>query len=94
YEDDQVLAFYDITPQAPVHIVVIPKQHIPSPAAVTAQNSAAVAHVFEVIARLAAELSLEDGFRVVSNCGEAAGQTVPHLHFHLLAGRNLGWPPG
>ena len=94
YEDDQVLAFYDIDPQAPVHFLVIPKAHIVSPARITAENSAVVAHVFEVIARLAGELGLENGYRVVTNCGADGGQSVPHLHFHVLAKRSLAWPPG
>lgn len=94
YEDDQVLAFYDIDPQAPVHFLVIPKAHIASPARITAENSAVVAHVFEVIARLAGELGLENGYRVVANCGADGGQSVPHLHFHVLAKRSLAWPPG
>ena len=94
YEDESVLAFYDIDPQAPTHLLVIPKQHIESCAAVTPENSAIVAHCFEVIASIAAQLGLESGFRVVSNCGESAGQTVPHLHFHVLSGRDMTWPPG
>lgn len=87
YEDETVLAFRDIHPQAPVHILVIPKAHIESAACVTPDNSALVAHCFEVIARLGKEL--EGGFRVVSNCGPNAGQTVPHLHFHILGGAPL-----
>lgn len=94
YEDDSVLAFYDLEPQAPVHILIIPKAHIPSAAQINGENSAVVAHIFEVAARLAAELNLQDGFRIVSNCGESAGQSVPHLHFHLLGGRDFTWPPG
>ncbi len=94
FENDDVLAFKDINPQAPFHAVVIPKQHITGAAAITAENSAAVAKVFEAIAEIAAAENLSDGFRVVTNCGEAAGQTVPHLHFHLWARRDLGWPPG
>lgn len=89
YEDDTVLAFYDIAPQAPVHILVIPKQHISSAAEITAENSAVVAHIFEVIAKLAAELNLEKGFRVISNVGEHGAQSVKHLHFHLLGGKQL-----
>lgn len=89
YEDETVLAFRDIAPQAPVHILVIPKVHIASVAEVTAENSTIVAHIFEVIAKIAAQEGLEDGFRVVSNCGEHAGQTVPHLHFHILGGKKL-----
>lgn len=94
YEDETVLAFYDLEPQAPVHVLVIPKAHIPSAAAVTPENSAVVAHIFEVIANVADELGLKEGFRVVSNCGACAGQSVPHLHFHLLGGRDFTWPPG
>lgn len=90
YEDDQVLAFYDIEPQAPVHILVIPKEHIGSAAEITPENSAVVAHIFEVIAKLAAENHLDSGYRIISNVGKDAGQTVPHLHFHILGGRPLG----
>ncbi len=93
YEDDICLAFNDIDPQAPVHFLVIPKVHIPSAAAVTPENSAAVAHIFEVIAEIAAEKGM-DSFRIVSNIGEQAGQSVPHLHFHVLSGRDMTWPPG
>ena len=94
YEDDTVYAFRDINPQAPVHILIIPKQHIKSAAEITPENSAVVAHIFEVAAKLADELGCSDGFRIVNNCGDSAGQTVKHLHFHLLAGRDLTWPPG
>ncbi len=93
YEDELVYAFYDIDPQAPVHFLVIPKEHIPSAGAVTPENSAVVAHCFEVIAQVTRELGITD-FRVVSNCGLQAGQSVPHLHFHVLAGRDMTWPPG
>ena len=89
YEDDSVLAFRDIAPQAPTHILVIPKTHIASVAEVTAENSAVVAHIFEVIAKVAAQEGLENGYRVVSNCGDHAGQTVHHLHFHILGGKQL-----
>ena len=89
YEDDLVLAFRDIAPQAPSHILVIPKNHIPSVAGITAENSALVAHIFEVIPKIAEEEGLSGGYRVVSNCGADAGQTVPHLHFHILGGRAL-----
>lgn len=94
YEDDRVLAFYDIDPQAPVHFLVIPKQHLESVDAITADNSSIVAHVFEVIAEIAKKLQLTNGYRVVTNCGEDGGQSVPHLHFHILAKRSLKWPPG
>lgn len=89
YEDDQVLAFYDIEPKAPVHVLVIPKLHLSGAAAVTAETAPVVGHVFEVIPVIAEKLGLTE-FRVVTNNGEAAGQTVQHLHFHLLGGRQLG----
>lgn len=90
YEDEQVLAFKDINPLAPVHILVIPKIHIESVAAVDSENSAVVAHIFEVIAKIAKEQDVDkDGFRVVSNCGENGCQSVKHLHFHILGGRRL-----
>lgn len=94
YEDELVYAFYDIDPKAPVHFLVIPKAHIPSAASVTPENSQVVAHIFEVIARLASEMDFQDGFRIVSNIGRQAGQSVFHLHFHVLAGRDMTWPPG
>ena len=94
YEDDTVLAFKDLDPQAPTHLLVIPKQHVRSLAEIDASNSAVVAHIAEVIAKLAKDLDLKDGFRVVSNCGNSAGQSVKHLHFHLLAGREFTWPAG
>lgn len=93
YEDEQVFAFKDIAPQAPTHFLVIPKRHIGSAAEICAENSEIVAHTFEVIAKLADEMKL-DGFRVVSNVGESAGQSVHHLHFHVLSGRDMTWPPG
>ena len=89
YEDEAVLAFRDIAPQAPTHILVIPKAHIASVAQISAENSAVVAHIFEVIAKVAEAEGLADGYRVVSNCGDHAGQTVHHLHFHILGGRQL-----
>ena len=89
YEDETVLAFRDIAPMAPTHILVIPKTHISSAADITAENSGVVAHIFEVIAKIAKEEGLEEGFRVVSNCGPHAGQTVHHLHFHILGGKQL-----
>jgi len=94
YEDETVFAFRDIEPQAPQHILIIPKQHIKSAAEITPENSAVVAHIFEVAAKIAAELGFSDGFRIVSNCGDSAGQSVKHLHFHLLSGRDFTWPPG
>lgn len=94
YEDESVVAFYDLDPQAPTHILVIPKEHIASAAEITPENSAVVAHIFEVIAKLSKELDMKDGFRVVSNCGESAGQSVKHLHFHVMSGRAFTWPAG
>ena len=93
YEDETVYAFYDIDPQAPTHFLVIPKAHIQSCGEVTKGNAALVGHMFQVIAQVTKELGVTD-FRVVSNCGAQAGQTVPHLHFHVLAGRDMTWPPG
>ena len=89
YEDETILAFRDIAPMAPTHILVIPKAHIPDAGSVTAENSAVVAHIFEVIGQIAKAEGLTEGFRVVSNCGPHAGQTVPHLHFHILGGKQL-----
>ncbi len=90
YEDDDVFAFRDIAPQAPVHILVIPKTHIASAGEVTEENSVLVAKCFEAIAKIAVQEKLGSGFRVISNCGPDAGQTVPHIHFHILAGKKLG----
>ena len=89
YEDENVFAFRDINPQAPVHILVVPKQHIACAADITAENSAVVAHVFESIAKIAKAEGLDNGYRVVNNCGEDGGQTVMHLHFHILGGLKL-----
>lgn len=89
YEDETVFAFRDINPQAPTHILVIPKEHIPSVDGITAENSAVVAHIFEVIPQIAQAEGLAEGYRVVSNCGAHAGQTVHHLHFHILGGHQL-----
>lgn len=88
YEDEQVLAFYDIQPAAPVHFLVIPKQHIADCGDITPENSGVIAHIFEVIAKVTAELGVTD-YRVVANKGEQAGQTVFHLHFHVLGGKTL-----
>ena len=93
YEDEICVAFHDIAPQAPTHFLVIPKAHIGSVSEVTAENSGVVAHIFEVIAKLTRENGL-DSYRVVSNIGEQAGQSVFHLHFHVLSGRDMTWPPG
>ena len=93
YEDEYVYAFKDINPQAPIHVVVIPKEHIASCGEITAENSSIVAHIVEVISKVAKGLGMTD-FRVVSNCGLQAGQSVFHLHFHVLSGRDMTWPPG
>ena len=93
YQDEQVFVFRDIDPQAPEHFLVIPREHIQSAACITPKNSQLIAHAFEVIAKLAEDLGLES-FRIVSNAGESAGQTVNHLHFHVLSGRDMTWPPG
>ena len=94
YEDERVLAFKDISPVSPVHILIIPKTHIHSAAEIDEDNADIVGKIFSVAARLAGELNLAGGFRVVTNSGADGGQTVGHLHFHLLGGRELGWPPG
>lgn len=95
YEDDKVLAFNDISPEAPVHILVIPKKHIVSANEINEENAEIISHVFVVISKLAKKLGIaEEGFRIVNNVGENGGQTVGHMHFHVLGGRNLSWPPG
>ena len=93
YEDDVCYAFHDIDPQAPTHFLVIPTEHIGSCGEIDGGNAGVVAHIFEVISRVTKEMGITD-FRVVSNCGEQAGQSVRHLHFHVLAGRDMTWPPG
>jgi histidine triad (HIT) family protein len=94
YEDDRSLAFRDINPQAPVHILIIPKKVIRTHADVTDADKELVGHLHLVAAKLAQQLGLKDGYRLVLNCQESAGQTVPHLHLHLLGGRAMHWPPG
>ena len=94
YQDDRCLAFHDIAPQAPTHLIVIPKKELPSLNEIADEDAALVGHLLVVIRKLAKELKLDDGYRVVVNCGPHAGQSVDHLHFHLLAGRQLNWPPG
>lgn len=93
YEDEICYAFHDIDPQAPVHFLVIPKAHIPSVSGVNEDNAAVVGHIFSVISKVTRELGVES-YRVVSNVGEQAGQSVFHLHFHVLGGRDMTWPPG
>ena len=95
YEDESVYAFLDIDPQAPVHIIIVPKEHIASANELSDDNASVVGHIFAVAAKIAKEKGFaEKGYRIVNNCGEDGGQTVGHIHFHLLAGRNLQWPPG
>jgi len=94
YEDDSVIAFNDISPQAPVHILVIPKKHIKGPAALTDEDQNLMGKIVKVGTTLAEELGLDDGFRLVMNNGERAGQTVFHIHMHVLGGRDMTWPPG
>jgi histidine triad (HIT) family protein len=94
YRDNSVVAFKDINPQAPVHLLVIPVNHIERLTDKGASDGEMLSQIFAVIARLAEDLGLEKGFRVVANCGDDAGQTVPHIHFHVLGKRRLNWPPG
>ena len=89
YEDEFCFAFLDINPQAPVHCLVVPKEHIPSADAVTSENSAVVAKIFEAIPVIAKDLKLENGYRIVSNIGEDGCQSIKHLHFHILGGKKL-----
>jgi len=94
YEDDQCLAFRDVNPQAPVHVLIIPRKVIPTHGDLTEEDKALLGHLHLVAVRLAGQLGIEDGYRLVINCKEKAGQTVPHLHMHLLGGRAMHWPPG
>ncbi|MDL2325325.1 histidine triad nucleotide-binding protein [Ruminococcaceae bacterium OttesenSCG-928-A16] len=94
YEDDEILAFRDIDPQAPLHFLVVPKNHVQSAAQLTMQDGALLGKIFATIARLCEEQGITNGYRVVTNVGQQGGQSVPHLHFHVLAGRQLAWPPG
>lgn len=94
YEDDQCLAFRDLSPQAPTHVLVIPKKEISSVATIADEDQALIGHLYLVIRNIANQLGLENGYRVVVNCGADGGQAVDHLHFHLLGGRQLKWPPG
>lgn len=94
YENDEIVAFNDLEPQAPVHVLIIPKEHISSANEITAENSDIVGKIFMAAAKIAKEQGLEKGYRIVNNCGEDGGQTVHHLHFHLLGGRKMQWPAG
>jgi histidine triad (HIT) family protein len=94
YEDEHCLAFQDINPQAPVHVLLIPRKVIPTHADITEADKELLGHLHLVAARLAEQLGVQDGYRIVVNCKDRAGQTVPHLHLHLLGGRDMRWPPG
>ena len=95
YENDKIYAFNDISPVAPVHVLIIPKEHIESINDLTSENASVISDVMLAAKEIAAQLGIsESGYRVVTNCGQAAGQTVNHIHFHLLGGRDLAWPPG
>ena len=95
YEDEKVYAFRDIEPQAPVHILIIPKEHIASANELKEENASVAGHIFAVAAKIAKDEGIADGgYRIVNNCGQDGGQTVGHLHFHMLGGRSLAWPPG
>jgi len=95
YEDNDILAFKDISPVAPTHILVIPKKHIPSIDSLGTEDLELISKVFLILKKLAKDFHLDkDGYRIVNNCGELGGQTVHHLHFHLLGGRQMQWPPG
>lgn len=94
HEDDVCLAFRDINPQAPTHVLIIPKKEIPTHDQLTDADQAMLGHLHLTAVKLAKQLKLDDGYRLVINCKEGAGQTVPHLHMHLLGGRDLSWPPG
>ena len=94
HEDELCLAFHDVHPQAPVHVLVIPKKEIASTEQLTEDDAELLGHIYGVIRKLVKELGLAKGYRVVTNCGDDGGQTVYHLHFHILGGRQMGWPPG
>lgn len=95
YEDEKVIAFHDISPEAPIHFLVIPKEHIGSANEINQENAGIVSHIFQVINTIVEELKInESGYRIVNNCGNHGGQTVQHIHFHVLGGRELKWPPG
>jgi histidine triad (HIT) family protein len=94
YEDERCLAFHDVNPKAPVHVLILPRKVIPTHADVKSEDRELLGHLHLVAAQLADKLGIGDGYRLVLNCKERAGQTVPHLHLHLLGGRDFGWPPG
>jgi histidine triad (HIT) family protein len=94
YEDEHCVAFHDINPQAPVHVLIIPRKVIATHAEITDQDRDLLGHLHLVAMKLAKQLKLDDGYRIVVNCQDRGGQTVPHLHMHLMGGRNFTWPPG
>lgn len=94
YEDDHIVAFNDLDPQAPVHVLIIPKKHIQSADQIADDDTNIIGKIFMVASKIAKELGLKKGYRIVNNCGEDGGQTVPHLHFHLMGGRKMNWPAG
>lgn len=94
YEDEDIVAFNDLEPQAPVHVLIIPKKHIQSANQITRENSDIIGKIFMAASKIAQEQGLDNGYRIVNNCGEDGGQTVQHLHFHLLGGRKMLWPAG
>jgi len=95
YQDDKTMAFDDIHPEAPVHVIIIPKKHIPSIPDITDEDQDIMGYLYLVVNRIAIDKSLtEDGFRLVINCGKSGGQDIPHIHIHMLGGRLFGWPPG
>ena len=94
YEDDQIIAFSDINPQAPVHFLLIPKEHINSAMDINKDNKDLIGHIFYVASKLAKDEGLENGYRIVNNCKDDGGQSVYHIHFHVLGGRQMLWPPG
>ena len=93
YEDEKVLVFKDLEPKAPVHVLVIPKTHISSVMEINEENSEIISHIFKVIKKLSSKLNLQNGFRVINNCGKYGGQTVNLIHFHVLGGQQLEWNP-
>lgn len=94
YEDERVIAFNDINPQAPVHFLVIPKEHIKSANFINDDNKELIGHIIFIASKIAKEAGLEEGYRIINNCGDDGGQTVDHIHFHVLGSRKMLWPPG
>lgn len=94
YQDEKIVVFKDISPQAPVHLLFVPREHIGSADDINQENSHLIGHIFEIATRLAKENNLSQGYRIVNNCKEHGGQSVDHIHFHLIGGRQMQWPPG